>query len=319
MSTATKILVAVDDPKSSEATLQSLVAQFIPRDTEIWILHVVEPLTIAVSPQMAAGYAPELEAQRKDAHMLVERVASTLGAAGFKVATEVREGDIREMIIYSAKQWGADLIVVGSHGRKGLSRLLLGSVAETVVRYAPCSVEIVRTPATRPKILLAIDDSKSSEAAAVVVVRQVRPEHAEVRILHVVDQQLPIPTSFAEGYREESLEQGKALVGPMERLLGEADFKMQTVIEEGDPRTTIVDYAKKWGANLIIIGSHGRKGLDRFLLGSVAEFVAGQASCSVEIVRAARMHPRKEGTGHTREFIHEPQEISPPRKAHGLE
>jgi len=285
MSTSTKILVPVDDPKSSEATLQSLVAQFSSRDTEVRVLHVVEPLTIAVSPQMAAGYAPELEAQLKDAHVFVERVASTLRAAGFKVATEAREGDIREVIIDSAKQWRAELIVIGSHGRKGLLHLLLGSVAEQVVRYAPCSVEIVRSPTTRPKVLLAVDNSKFSDAAAEAVIRQVRTEHAEVRILYVVDLPIPIPTSFAGGFRQESLDQGRDLVGRVERLLGKAGFKTQSVVEEGDPRITIVDFAKKWGANLIVVGSHGRKGLDRFLLGSVAEFVARHASCSVEIVR----------------------------------
>ena len=65
MSTTTKILVAVDDPKSSDGTLQSLVTQFAPGDAEVRVLHVVEPLTNAVSPQMATGYAPELEARLK--------------------------------------------------------------------------------------------------------------------------------------------------------------------------------------------------------------------------------------------------------------
>jgi len=177
--------------------------------------------------------------------VLVERVANTLRAAGFKVATEVQKGDIREMIIDSAKQWRADLIVVGSHRRKGLVRRLLGSVAESVARFAPCTVEIVRTPATRPKVLLAVDGSKFSEAATQAVIRQVRPNHAEVRILHVVDLQVPIPTSYAGGFRQASLEQGRNLVGCVERSLGTAGFKTQSVIEEGDPRSMVVDYAKK--------------------------------------------------------------------------
>ena len=158
-------------------------------------------------------------------------------------------------------------------------------VAEPVARFAPCSVEIVRTPTTHLKVLLAVDNSKFSEAAAEAVIRQVRTEHAEVCILHAVDLQIPIPISFGGAFRQISLEQGKDLVGRVERLLGKAGLKTQTVVEEGDPRTTVVDYAKKWGANLIIVGSHGRKGLDRFLLGSVAEFVARHAPCSVEIVR----------------------------------
>lgn len=109
------------------------------------VLNVVDPFTVAVSPEMAAGCSPELEARLKDARALVERAANTLGGSGFKAATEVRQGDIREMNIESAKDWSAELTVVGSHGQKRLPRLLLGSVAEAVVRHASCSVEVVRT------------------------------------------------------------------------------------------------------------------------------------------------------------------------------
>ena len=63
-------------------------------------------------------------------------------------------------------------------------------------------------------------------------------------------------------------------------------LKAQGIVEEGDPRSTIIKHATKWGANLIVAGSHGRKGLDRFLMGSVAEFIVRHAPCSVEIVRA---------------------------------
>jgi len=95
---------------------------------------------------MASGYAPELEDQKKQARELVERVAKELRHAGFKVDTAVEVGDIRESIIDCASEWGADLIVVGMHGLRGIQRFLLGSVAEFVARHAKCSVEIVRTP-----------------------------------------------------------------------------------------------------------------------------------------------------------------------------
>jgi nucleotide-binding universal stress UspA family protein len=95
---------------------------------------------------MGSGYAPELEDQKKPARELVERIANGLHSAGFKVDTAVEVGDIRETIIDSAEAWGADLIVVGSHGQSAIQRFLLGSVAEFVARHAKCSVEIVRTP-----------------------------------------------------------------------------------------------------------------------------------------------------------------------------
>ncbi len=141
-----KILMGIDDSQFSEEVQGAIVTQFRTENTEVRILHVLQPIAPA-PPQMAPGYAPELEVQKKPAQELVERVAQKLRSAGFKVDTAVEIGDIRETIIDSAAEWRADLIVVGSHGQRGMQRFLLGSVAEFVARHAKCSVEIVRTPA----------------------------------------------------------------------------------------------------------------------------------------------------------------------------
>ncbi len=144
-----KILLAVDDSKFSEAALEALLAQFDPQDAEVLILHVVEPIAITAPPQMASGYAPELRDQVKESQALVEGMARKLRAAGFRATTAVETGDARERIIDTAERWFADLILLGSHGRRGAARFLLGSVAESVARHAPCSVEIVRAPTAR--------------------------------------------------------------------------------------------------------------------------------------------------------------------------
>ena len=141
-----KILVGVDDSTFSEGALRAIVVQFRPQSAEIRLLHVLQPIAFSAPPQMSAKYAPELEDQGKQARELVERAAKTLRAAGFKVDTAVEKGDVRLKIIDSAAEWNADLIVLGSHGRSGVPRLLLGSVAEFVARNALCSVEIVRAP-----------------------------------------------------------------------------------------------------------------------------------------------------------------------------
>ena len=140
-----KIVIAVDDSEFSKDVLQATVKQFRTENTEVRVLHVLQPIAPA-APEMAAGYAPELEVQKKPASELVDRIAKELVSAGFKVKTGVEIGDIRETIIESAAAWNADLIVVGSHGRRGIRRFTLGSVAEFVARHAKCSVEIVRTP-----------------------------------------------------------------------------------------------------------------------------------------------------------------------------
>ncbi|HKM90105.1 MAG TPA: universal stress protein [Candidatus Acidoferrales bacterium] len=139
-----KVLLAVDGSRYSEAALEAMVTQRNPRDTEVLVTHVVAPISVTPPPQMAAGYTPELQNQVEEAEKLVERCAKRLREAGFRAATEVRKGDVREEIIDAAAKWGADKIVLGSHGRSGIQWLLLGSVAEFVARHAKCSVEIVR-------------------------------------------------------------------------------------------------------------------------------------------------------------------------------
>jgi nucleotide-binding universal stress UspA family protein len=144
-----KILLAIDDSKFSEAAIESVIRQATPQETEVRVLHVIEPIPIYPDGQ-AWGYGPEasqiLEEQRKEAEGLVERAGQTLREKNFKVMTVIEEGNPKEVIIDSAAEWHADLIVVGSHGRNGLDRFFMGSVSEAVARHARCSVQIVRLP-----------------------------------------------------------------------------------------------------------------------------------------------------------------------------
>ena len=141
-----KILLAIDDSKFSEAAAKNLAGQFQPENTEVRVLHVVEPIAISEPPQMSPGYYPELEDRLPQARELVDRAAKMLSSAGFKVTTSVATGDARSIILEDAAQWHADLVVLGSHGHKGLERFFLGSVSEAVARHAHCSVQIVRIP-----------------------------------------------------------------------------------------------------------------------------------------------------------------------------
>jgi len=147
--TEMKILLCVDESRHSEAAVEAVRAQFRPQSTQVRVLHVLQPISIAPPPQMAAQYAPELEAEARKARDVVDRAVKTLQAAGFETESAIEKGDIRMKIIETASEWKADLIVVGSHGHSGIPRLLLGSRAEFVARNAPCSVEIVRVPADK--------------------------------------------------------------------------------------------------------------------------------------------------------------------------
>jgi nucleotide-binding universal stress UspA family protein len=147
-----KILVAVDGSQFSEAAAQALISQTRMQDAEVLVLEVVEPLIFSAPPQMAPGYAPEMaarqEEQLKAAKGTVNATADTLRRAGFKkVDTRTVEAETRTGILSVAEDWKADLIVLGSHGRRGLQRFFLGSVAEGVARHAKSSVLIVRAAA----------------------------------------------------------------------------------------------------------------------------------------------------------------------------
>jgi nucleotide-binding universal stress UspA family protein len=147
-----KILLAIDDSKFSEAAIQTVIAQARPQNTEVRILHVLLPPSLLLGREMG-GYDPEIEAvwnaEREQAKALITKTVGTLRTSGFNVTSTLEEGDPKPRIIDVASEWNADLIVLGSHGRKGLDRFLMGSVAEGVARHAKCSVEIVRLPAAR--------------------------------------------------------------------------------------------------------------------------------------------------------------------------
>jgi len=134
------------------------------------------------------------------------------------------------------------------------------------------------------KILLAVDNSKFSEAATEAVITQHQRPGTEVKVIHVVDAQR-VPTRYAQEFRTESVTEGEALVARTAERLRTAGIKVVTDVEEGDPRARIIDNAVRWPADLVVLGSHGRTGLEYFRMGSVAESVARHSPCSVEIIR----------------------------------
>ena len=143
------VLVAVDDSGFAEDLLRAVVAGIRHENTEVLVLHVLQPVDTVPPPEMAQGYAPEMEDEKQPARALVERIATELSRAGFTAKTEVRIGDVTETVLERAAGWHADLITVGSHGQKSIHNFLLGSVAESVARRAGCSVAIVRTAPTK--------------------------------------------------------------------------------------------------------------------------------------------------------------------------
>jgi len=143
------------------------------------------------------------------------------------------------------------------------------------------------------RILMALDESPYAEAVTRMIAAQMKTGDAEVRVLHVVE---PYPMKLAEakGTRElpdldaaraEQRERAKHLLENAATILRSAGFNATWIVQEGDPRTAILDDADAWAADLVVVGSHGGGGLQRWLMGSVSEAVARHAACSVQIVR----------------------------------
>lgn len=148
-----RVILAVDESECSEMAVQTVIDRFRPEDTQVKVLHAVEwmremPLCFQYGAGPSAGH-DVVECRDRSferARELVERVAAELAYKGFHPSVSIPDSDPRHAIIEAAREWRADLIVMGSHGRRGFDRLMLGSVADWIVRHAPCSVDIVRMP-----------------------------------------------------------------------------------------------------------------------------------------------------------------------------
>jgi nucleotide-binding universal stress UspA family protein len=157
------------------------------------------------------------------------------------------------------------------------------------------------------RLLLAIDGSECSAVATHAVAAQFRPQNADVRVIHAINWEhiIPISLQFDRGseaahayqaLRDSTARDAEALVAHAARQLQDAGFSTSTDVREGEPRRVILDGAAAWCANVIVVGSHGKTGLDRLLLGSVSEHIARHARCSVEIVRMANAPRRSEAS-----------------------
>lgn len=147
-----RVLVAVDSSEYSADAVRSVVSRPWPEDTKVRLIHAVPAYDILppVGEFVGTGeQTPRLEeSSREDAKALLRPLVDQIRQTGLDVESIVVAADPTSAILDHARTWAADLIVVGSHGRTGFTRLVLGSVAQSVVAHAPCSVEVVRRKAS---------------------------------------------------------------------------------------------------------------------------------------------------------------------------
>jgi nucleotide-binding universal stress UspA family protein len=196
------------------------------------------------------------------------------------------DGHAAPEILNVADEIQTGLIVIGTHGRSGLGRLLLGSVTEQVLRGAACPVLACKqSPAAKINtILFPTDVSEASEAALGVAFSLARDYHARLIVLHVAAIGPPTPYSAFERMLAESAAYRSEVEDKL-RHCQKPDCNADFRVEQGDAAEQIIRVAQEARCDLLVMGSHGRTGLSRLVMGSVAEKVLRNASCPVLLVK----------------------------------
>lgn len=291
-----KVLLAMDDSAASSIALEEVASRPWPKDCSIEVLTVVEPSYLWTDAEAVANAVQVAEEA-------VQGAVDLIRAKGLAANGVVLEGSPRTVILDWAKENHPDWIIVGSHGASAVHRFVLGSVAAAILRHAPCSCAIMRAPAgeegrTGKKVLLATDGSEFSETAARSIAERAWPAGTEVCVLSAVELVLPstrallqppfINSAYFEEARASAMQRAQDAVAHARQILSSTDLEVSESISIliDPPKTVILQEAARWNADLIVVGSHGRSGVDRLFLGSVSEAVAIQAHCSVEVIRA---------------------------------
>lgn len=285
-----KLLVAIDSSPTGDTVINQVARRPWPRGTSVCVLNVIDSRAISSDFVDVVAFA---ESQSEAALSMVKAAAHRLSASGIEARGEIIDGYPRTSIIEVARQWPTDLIIIGSQGYQSLADFLLGSVATNVLRNAPCSVEIVRPSAgddRTMRILLATDGSASSIAAVRSIASRTWPEGTEFKVISIADRAFPEIAWFfnqqvMEKIEEQTTNEAREAVSVAVEMLGSAGLAVTGSVMTGDPKSKIIEQARDWNADLIVVGSHGRRGFDRALQGSVSEAVAMHAPCCVEVIR----------------------------------
>lgn len=287
-----KLLIAVDSAISTELLVDAVGIRPWPEGTTAHVLSVVADMDVPPEVWRQEGYGKNavLREMERRGEQITALAVERLKRVGIPAEVVITRGDPRHLIPFFARKWSSDLIFIRAHARKDLFHWMLGSVARAVVTDAPCTVQIVRDvdpdrAHSGRRVLLATDGSDTSMAAAHAVAQRPWPEESEFRIVSVEE-----PWAI----KSSRLDPQEAITR-VEQVLTSAGLRTSGVTLSGSAKEVILEESRKWSADLIVVGSHGRRGFKRFLLGSVSEAVAMNAHCSVVVVRDAARTAKKAG------------------------
>jgi nucleotide-binding universal stress UspA family protein len=265
-----KLLLPTDGSKFSEGAIREAINLAKRCSSKIFALSVVEmnPEFMARAPQLVEEY-------EKETRQHLESVKARASKEGVDCEIIVHEGEEAfQYIVDEAARNKVEMIIMGRHGRTGLKRLMMGSVTARTIGHCLCKLLVVPESAkvSYNNILVATDGSKYSDAASREAISIAKRCGSDLIVLSVAT-------------KEKNLPDAKKSVEKISQVAVKEGLKVKTLTPRGIPYEVIVKTAEQKNADVIVIGCHGRTGLERLLMGSVTERVIGHANCAVLVVK----------------------------------
>jgi nucleotide-binding universal stress UspA family protein len=302
MITIGSILCPFDGSEFSRRALEHAVALGRWYRAKLTLLHVYSGVPVARADGPATWLAPLEPQERKRIVAWLADAAAPARAAGVGVEAQVVEGRPAPEIMRAAKEGGADLIVLGTHGRTGFDRLLLGSVTERVLRHAPCPVLTVTARAVpayregRPpfeRIVCPVDFSPASTRALEHALSLAQEAHGRLTLMHAIE---PFPEESSMAHFEMARFDMAGFHQAMEQSArarlqeaipeGARDWcRPEILVARGRAWRAILQAAEERDADLIVLGVHGRNPVDLTLFGSTTQHIVRAARCPVMVTR----------------------------------
>lgn len=301
------ILVPLDGSALAEKSLapalqlaRAMAGRVSEGSVRLILLRVVGPVALVAADPML--YDELMRMGVDEAQAYLRTVLQTVDAGPLHVEVQAVSGAPADAIVRYAEEHDVDLIVMSSHGRTGSSRWVYGSVAEKVLHHAPCATVIIRAHVAvamfqNRKILVPLDGSPLAERALEPALAIAEAVQSDVTLLRVAPGREPLPqTMLPSG---EDLGVARDIAAAQERAEAEAYLQriyaaranrhlfFDVVTTGGDIADAIVSYADERHMDLIVMSSHGRSGIGRWLHGSVAEKVLRGADCATLIIRGS--------------------------------
>lgn len=284
-----RLLLATDSSEFSEGAIREAVRLAKRCGSKLTAIRVIE-----TNPEFGSTAPAVLEKMEKEARQHLGDVQARAKKEGVDCEIALHEGeDSYKYIVDEAAAKKSTMIIMGRRGRKGFRRLVMGSTTSWTIGHAPCSVMVVPRAAQVEfkSIVVATDGSQYSAAAASEAIGIAKRNDAKLTILAVVPADIAMPTDvdFAALQREKIADQEMLAAEKNAKAVKEAAQKAgveaQAFVMSGKPADAIMELARDKSADLVVVGSHGRTGLDRLLMGSVAERVIVLANCAVLVVK----------------------------------